>query len=175
MNFQIKYHCCFFSCCEILARYLILGRKNITYNVTSIIRLYYFMSFNNYLLCEPYDEIWLIGVKDYSAFLHTCICICQVTISYYLHSIIKISNIHKINIFVNWPSPATSGANFNARTDLVRNILCKTLLAHLRIKLFALSAISTLALTLESVFLGTTLQSWNFHYRNMCLWYKHQK
>lgn len=26
------------------------------------------MSFNNYLLCEPYDEIWLISVKDYSAF-----------------------------------------------------------------------------------------------------------
>lgn len=94
MNFQIKYHCCFFSCCEILARDLILGRKNITYNVRSIILLYYFMSFNNYLFCEPYDEIWLISVKDYSAFLHTCICICQVTISYYLHSIIKISNIH---------------------------------------------------------------------------------
>lgn len=103
MNFQIKYHCWFFSCCEIVARDFILGRKNIKYNVTSIILLYYFMSFNNYLFCNPYDEIWLISVKDYSAFLHTCICICQVTISYYLHSIIKISNIHQINIFVNDP------------------------------------------------------------------------
>lgn len=102
MNFQIKYHCCFFSCCEILARDMILGRK--IYHITlHLLYCIYFMSFNNYLLCEPYDEIWLIGVKDYSAFLHTCICICQVTISYYLHSIIKISIIHKINIFVNDP------------------------------------------------------------------------